>query len=99
MPFVTNTNYSDFEATWAGTLYQFPSKEPVEVPAEVVQNVFGWGDDNKEPYLVRLGWIKFASDLADGIKRLNKFVITEAKPQEVEDNGVVALPIQRRRRV
>jgi len=99
MPFVTNTNYSDFEATWAGTLYKFPSRQPVEVPEEVVRNVFGWGDSNKEPYLVRLGWIKFASDLPEGEKRLNKFLVTEAMPQEVEDNGVVALPVQRRRRV
>jgi hypothetical protein len=46
--------------------------------------------DNRVPVLARLGWAVTANDVPVGLKRLNRFVISDEKPEE-ERPKVVAL--------
>ena len=60
----------------------FGKGQTVEVPLEVAKHVFGYGDANKEPYLARLGWIKTANDLDDGLDRMTKWQFTDQPPKK-----------------
>lgn len=81
---VTVTNKSGIALTdgYGGVFYEFLLGKPVEVPVHVAKHVFGYGEQNKEPYLTRLGWIRSHADLDSGIERLNKFEITTQQPHK-----------------
>ena len=84
METVIVTNKTDIALTdgYNGVFYEFLRGKPVEVPVHVAKHVFGYGDENKELYLARLGWIRSHSDLDSGIERLNKFEITSQPAQQ-----------------
>jgi len=67
----------------------------VQVPETVAKHVFGWGDENKEPYLARLGWIKSKAELRDGIAKLSQFEISteDAKPNHALSPVVERVPL------
>ena len=79
---VTNKGDTALTDGYGGVFYEFLRGKPVEVPVHVAKHVFGYGDENKEPYLARLGWIRSHSDLDSGIERLNKFEITTQPAQQ-----------------
>ena len=79
---VTNKGDTALTDGYGGGFYEFLRGKPVEVPVHVAKHVFGYGDENKEPYLARLGWIRSHSDLDSGIERLNKFEITSQPAQQ-----------------
>jgi len=54
--FVTNNSDSPLKDGFAGVQYQFKVGETVEIPVEAAAHIFGYGNDNKELYLARLGW-------------------------------------------
>jgi hypothetical protein len=78
------TNYSDkvLKDGYAGKFYTFGKGETVEVPIEVAKHVFGYGDANKEPYLARLGWIRTANDLDEGLERMSKWKFADQPPKK-----------------
>jgi hypothetical protein len=80
--FVTNRSDSALTDGYGGVFYEFLRGKPVEVPLHVAQHVFGYGAEDKEPYLARLGWIRSHADLNSGIERLNKFEITSQSAQQ-----------------
>lgn len=80
--FVTNNSDKVLKDGYAGKFYTFGKGETVEVPIEVAKHVFGYGDENKEPYLARLGWIKTANDLDDGLDRMAKWQFTDQPPKK-----------------
>ena len=63
--------------------YVFETDKEVEIPLEVAQHIFGYGDDNKEPYFVRLGWMKMNTDLPRAKERLAKFVFSSEPAKKV----------------
>jgi hypothetical protein len=87
---VTNTTKEHFEDMWHGDMYAFPPGKAVMVPLEVARHIFGYGMDNRVPVLARLGWAVTANDVPVGLKRLDRFVISDEKPEE-ERPKVVAL--------
>jgi hypothetical protein len=87
---VTNTTKEHFEDMWHGDKYAFPPGKAVMVPLEVARHIFGYGMDNRVPVLARLGWAVTSNDVAAGAKRLDRFVISDEKPEE-ERPKVVAL--------
>jgi hypothetical protein len=87
---VTNATKEHFEDMWHGDTYAFPPGKSVMVPLEVARHIFGYGMDNRVPVLARLGWAVTSNDVANGLKRLNRFVISDEKPEE-ERPKVVAL--------
>lgn len=80
--FVTNTLENTIKFDYAFKPYEFPTNKTVEVPEEAARHIFGFGDDDKEPYLVRLGLIKTKNDIPDGVRILSKVLITAEPPKK-----------------
>ena len=89
--FVRNTNDFAHQDRFNGEDYFFPVQERVPVPLAAAQHMFGWGNPDKEETLVRLGWAwiyspekrNFVPD-PDGVKKLARFVVTQAVMVEAE---------------
>lgn len=74
---VLNTSEHPLKDHFNGQVYEFCVNEPVEIPLQVAKHVFGYLDNDKEPYLIRLGWTKMNTDVPDALKRLSMFKILE----------------------
>jgi len=85
--FITNNSDIEFKDGYNGQFFDFKKGKTVQVPETVAKHVFGWGDEDKEPYLARLGWIKTKSDIGDGIAKLEQFEITT---EEATKNHVLS---------
>ena len=68
--FVTNHTDKTHKDGYGGVFYVFEPNKTVEIPVEVARHIFGYGEDNKEPYLARLGWIVTSNDLDKGLEIL-----------------------------
>ena len=79
--FVTNEDTLPFTDHWDGKPINFPPGETVEVPRHVAVHIFGYGDEDKVPYLTRLGWTKTLNDLPAAMQRLNLFKISNTAPE------------------
>jgi hypothetical protein len=82
MVYVTNRSDKEHEDGFAGVRYTFPPGESVQVPEEAARHIFGYGEEDKEPHLARLGWIRLKTELPEGLKRLEQFQITVDLPKE-----------------
>lgn len=63
--------------------YVFETNKEVEIPLEAAEHIFGYGDDNKEPYFVRLGWMKLNTDLPRAKERMADFVFSSEPASKV----------------
>jgi len=98
--FVTNNGKSNFTARFGATHYTFEIGKEVEIPEQVAKHIFGYGDNNKEPYFVRLGWMKMNTDLPSAMQKLSQFKFsTQSTPVHVSAPVVerVAAPLPRAR--
>lgn len=77
---VTNNSEQDLIDGYDGKRYTFASGAFIEVPDVVVRHVFGYGDDNKRPYLQRLGWFLTSDGYDKALIRLNQFSFSSEKP-------------------
>jgi hypothetical protein len=84
--YVTNNWDKPIVDEYAYKAYTFPVNESVEVPVEIARHIFGYGSENKEPFLARLGFAKTKNDIPSGLEILAKFSITESKP--VQDRSL-----------
>ena len=80
--FVTNNSDQDLKDGFGGVFYHFKKGSTTEIPEEVARHIFGYGDDDKQPYLARLGWAKTANDLDDGLARLSKWDLSTEPPKK-----------------
>jgi hypothetical protein len=80
--FVTNGTEKKLIDGFAGVKYEFKPGETIEVSIEVAKHVFGYGYEDKEPYLARLGWIKTTNDLEDGLLLLSKWSFSDQAPKK-----------------
>lgn len=99
---VTNNSDKDLEDGYDGVRYKFVHGQSIEVPPVVARHVFGFGDDNKSPYLIRLGWIEKSDDYEKALNRLYQFSFSSEKPEPpvhslspVVDAVTLALPKKR----
>jgi len=78
------TNHSDIELVdgWNGVKYDFKPGTTVELPTSIATHIFGYGVENKEPYLARLGWTKSQNDMKDGLAILSKWEFTNEAPKK-----------------
>ena len=60
--FVTNKGIP-FVGRFENVEYTFDNGKEVELSLEAAKHILGYGDDNKEPYFVRLGLMKINTDL------------------------------------
>jgi len=79
---IVNKNGEDYADRFDGEDYYFAAGEPVEVPVEGAQLMFGYGEDNKTSTLMRAGKAATANDLKSGLVWLANFVFSNAKPTE-----------------
>jgi hypothetical protein len=77
---VTNNSEHDLVDGFDGKRYTFAKGVPVEVPPVVCNHVFGYGDDNKTPYLQRLGWMTHSGEYDKALERLNAFSFSSNRP-------------------
>jgi hypothetical protein len=96
------TNHSDkiLKDGFAGVFYVFEIGKTVEIPIEAAQHIFGYGIENKEPYLARLGWTRTTNDLDEGYARLSKWALTTYPPRKNQSLSplvdLVPLPSERK---
>jgi hypothetical protein len=80
--FVTNKGIPA-SGKFEGVEYHFNTNQEVELSERAAKHIFGYGDDNKEPYFVRLGWMKINTDLPRAKERLAEFVFTSESRKTV----------------
>ena len=80
--FVTNNSDQELKDGFGGVFYEFKPGSTVEIPEEVARHIFGYEDDNKEPYLARLGWIISQNDLEKGMELLSQWEISTQPPSK-----------------
>jgi len=92
--FVTNRSEVPLTVGYDGTLYEFKKNVSVELPYEGAVRLFGHEQEDKEPILVRYGWIKLHSELEEGLKILSRFEITTEKPNSSQPSAVGVVPLR-----
>ncbi len=94
---VTNRTDEPLLVTYAYVAHKFVPNVPQEVAPELAQHVFGWGEADKTAALVRLGFVRYSSEMAQGLGKLALFDISEQPPRRDEAGaGVLTLPVQGR---
>jgi len=68
--YVTNEGSQKAVGEYCNKLYEFPCGVSVAVPIEVAKHIFGFGDEDKYQYLVRLGWMKITTERERAMDRL-----------------------------
>ena len=76
--FVTNKGLP-FVGRFENVEYTFENGKEVELSLEAAKHILGYGEDNKEPYFVRLGWMKMNTDLPRALDRM-KMVSFSSEP-------------------
>lgn len=72
-----------FSSTFKGVEYIFECNKEIEVPEAAVKHILGYGDENKQPYFVRLGWMKINTDFERAKERLRAVDISEEPEKKV----------------
>ena len=80
--YVTNQSDNLLEFDYEFKTIQFPKGKTVEITEKAARHIFGYLDSNKEEYMVRLGFIQTKNDIEKGLKRLEKFVISNKPPKQ-----------------
>ena len=80
--FVTNCSDTHLTDRHNGVDYQFKKGVPTPVSIETARHIFGYQDDDKLPYAVRLGFATHSSDLEIGLERLAMFRIGQHSAQD-----------------
>ena len=92
--FVTNRSDVPLTIGYNAVMYEFKKNVPVEIPYEGAVRLFGYEQEDKEPVLVRYGWIKLHSELEEGLKILSRFEITTEKPNSSQPSAVGVVPLR-----
>ena len=92
MIYVTNKGAHTLTDRYDGHEYEFPPDTCIGIPEEVAQHIFGYGDDNKIPYLARHGWMKMNTDYDAAMKRLSEFAFSR---EPVNTSHLSALVVER----
>jgi len=98
--YVTNNDEQDFTAEFCAVDYQFKKGETTSLPLAAARHIFGYGDDDKMPYLIRLGWVRLNTEYDKGLERLAKITISAEPPSKGRSLpsavGVVPLHVEKR---
>jgi hypothetical protein len=83
--FVCNNGSEPFSDALDGTVYHFEPNKVVEIPEVAAKHIFGYGDDNKEPYLIRLGWMKMSNQFNMAMEKLGHFSFSRESASSNEE--------------
>jgi hypothetical protein len=81
--YVRNNSQDTLSDSFDGVKYDFIPGKEIELPEVVAKHIFGYGDDNKEPYLVRLGWMKMSNEFDAAMQKLCKFSFSKEPSKPV----------------
>lgn len=92
---VTNTDKKMLIDYFDGEEFAFPPGKSVTVPNNVARHIFGYGEKDKKPNVVRLGWTKLSTDFPEAMARLAKFHFDppESPPLNVPVGGGARTPL------
>lgn len=82
MIFVTNHSDKAWRDRFAGVDYEFPIGKTTEIPEDAARHIFGYGSQDKEPYLARLGWCKSHNELPQALEFLGKWDFSDQPPKQ-----------------
>jgi hypothetical protein len=98
--YVTNNSNKDLNFEYNFVAIEFPVGKTVEIPLQTAKHVLGYGDDDKEKYLVQLGLIRLHSELEEATEKFRKIEISETPPTKNRSLpsavGVVPLHVEKR---
>jgi len=86
---ITNGNEFNFVGRYNGQDYLFPKGECVACDDEAARHIFGIGDNDKSPYLVRHGWVQPTGALSTGLEILGKFKFDFVVPKSEIKNAII----------
>lgn len=92
MIYVTNKGAHALIDHFDGQPYEFPPDTCIGIPEEVAKHIFGYGDDDKIPYLARQGWMKMNTDYDAAMKRLSEFAFSR---EPMKTSHLSALVVER----
>lgn len=78
--FVTNNSDKKLQDGYVGVKYEFAPGDTVEIPVEAARHIFGYGIEDKQSNLVRLGWMKTQEDRDAGLERLALWDLSDQAP-------------------
>jgi hypothetical protein len=97
--YVTNNSDKDLYAEYNFEGFEFPVGKTVKVSVQAARHMLGYGDDDKEKYLVQLGLIRLHSELEEATEKFLKVEISETPPEKNRSLpsavGVVPLRIEK----
>ena len=98
--YVTNNTDKDLYAEYNYVGYEFPVGKTVELTVPAAMHMLGYGDEDKEKYLVQLGMIRLHSELEEAMENLKKVYISSEPPTKNRSLpsavGVVPLHVEKR---
>ena len=97
--YVTNNLDKDLYYEYNFVGYKFPVGKTVELTVPAARHIFGYGDENKEKYLVQLGLMRLHSELEEATEKFQKVTFSETAPSKGSSLpsavGVVPLRIEK----
>ena len=97
---VTNRTEEELIVEFNFKNYEFKPNKPVQISLAAARHIFGYTEQNKEPYLARLGWVRLHSELKQALAKLDQFEISTELPQKDRSLpsavGVVPLHVKKR---
>lgn len=81
--YVRNNSQDSLSDSFDGIKYDFLPGKEIELPEIAAKHIFGYDDDNKEPYLVRLGWMKMSNEFDAAMQKLGKFSFSKEPSKPV----------------
>ena len=97
--FVTNNTNKDLYAEYNYVGYNFPFGKTVELSVAAARHILGYGDEDKEKYLVQLGLIRLHSELEEATEKFRKVEFSDTPPEKNSSLpsavGVVPLRIEK----
>jgi hypothetical protein len=73
---VQNNTGNDLTDRYNGTDYTFPAGASVALDENAAQHIFGFGDADKVPYLVRQGWMRTTGEYESAMRILSGFAFS-----------------------
>lgn len=70
---ITNNNGFDLQDRYDGQDYFFPKGKTVACEDAAARHIFGVGEQDKKPYLTRLGWLQSTGEFDEAMQKLNNF--------------------------
>jgi len=97
--YVTNNTDKDLYSEYNYVGYEFPIGKTVELTVPAARHMLGYGDKDKEKYLVQLGLIRLHSELEEATEKFRNVQISEESPKKNSSLpsavGVVPLRIEK----